>query len=149
MVNDWLLPILWAAAGAMGFGLIYRMRARKLILTFIGGALTWFAYLASFRAGINEGVCYALAAAIGTLYSELMARAIKTPVTAFVIPVNIPLVPGGHLFYSLVGLMENDTARFIDRGKYALGVAGAMALGIFVVTMLFKLIKPVKAVNKP
>ena len=141
MLSKWILPLLWAASGSVGFAFIYRMRGRKLLYNALGGALTWLVYLLSMETGLNEGVCYAIAASVGTLYSEIMARALKTPVTTFVIAVNIPMVPGGSMFYSLLGLLENEMAVFVQKGKYTLGVSVAIAMGIFVATMGFRLAK--------
>ena len=123
--------------------MMYGLRSKKLVYVAIGSALSWLLYLLLMNAGLVEVLCYAVAAGVGTVYSETMARIIKTPVTAFVIPVNVALVPGAALFYSLLALMQRDVARFLDRGKYALSVSCAMALGIFVATMIFKLIRSV------
>ena len=123
----------------LGFALMYQMRSKKLLFAALGGLLSWSVYYLCKREGLHETLCYAVSAGAGTLFSEIMARALKTPVTAFVIPVNIANVPGGALFHSLLGLMEGDTARFLERGKYAFGVFGAMALGIFTATMLFRI----------
>ncbi len=142
-MKSYVLPVLWAAISSLGFGMMYGLRSKKLIYVALGSALSWFVYLLTMNLGLMEVLAYAVAAGVGTVYSEIMARVIKTPVTAFVIPVNVALVPGASMFYSLLALMQKDTARFIDRGKYALSVACAMALGIFVATMVFKLIKSV------
>ena len=140
-MKSFVLPILWAALSSMGFGMIFGLKSRKLVFVAVGSALTWAMYLLSMKWGIYEVLAYAIAAGVGTVYSEIMARIIKTPVTAFVIPANIPLVPGASLFYSLLALMQRDTSRFVDKGKYALSVSCAMALGIFAATMLFRFIK--------
>ncbi len=139
MLKPYLLQALWAMLSTVGFALMYQMRSRKLLYAALGGVLSWSVYYLCKREGLNETLCYAVSAGTGTLFSEIMARALKTPVTVFVIPVNIANVPGGALFHSLLGLMEGDSARFFERGKYAFGVFGAMALGIFTATMLFRI----------
>jgi len=141
MLNEWILPVLWAALGALGFGFIFAMRSRKLLYTAIGGGLTWLIYLLGIKWGWNEFVACAVGAAIGTLYSEIIARALHTPVTVFVIPVNIPLVPGAALYYTFLYFTQDKMDLFVSKGKYTIGVAGAMALGIFVATMLFKIFR--------
>ena len=141
MIKLYVLPVLWAAISALGYAMMCGLRSKKLIYVSIGGAASWLVYLLSMRTGLIEVLCYAVAAGVGTVYSEIMVRVMKTPVTAFVIPVNVALVPGAAMFYSLLALMQKDIERFVDRGKYALSVACAMALGIFVATMIFRLIK--------
>ncbi len=140
MMKTWILPVLYASFSAVGFGLIYGMRTKKLFYTALGAALTWLVFLLAKYYGVREFYACACAAAFSGLYSELMARLIKVPVTAFIVPVNIPMVPGGALYHSFVGLLSGDIARFAERGTYCLSVAGAMALGIFAASMLTKII---------
>ncbi len=140
-MQTYVLPALWAAFSSLGYGMMCGLRSKKLIYVGIGSALSWLLYLILMSTDLVEVLCYVVAAGVGTVYSEIMARVVKTPVTAFVIPVNVALVPGSAMFYSLLALMQKDIPRFIDRGKYALSVAGAMALGIFIATMVFKLLR--------
>ncbi len=140
MLNEWIKPILTAALGSVAFAMFFGIRSPKLLLSALGGALTWGTYLIGMYFSVNEPVCYMLGAMIGTLYAEILARIVKTPVTVFIITSVIPLVPGGALYYAMLGLMRSDTPAFIDRGVYALSAAGAMALGMFAATMLFRII---------
>lgn len=141
MMKEWLVPIVSAALGSLSFAMFFGVRSRKLWFSLLGGALNWGLYLLAMKKmGLPETLAYALGAAAGTLYAEILARIIKTPVTVFVITSVIPMVPGGPLYYTMLGLLQGDKATFVDRGLYTLSAAGAMALGIFAATMLFRLL---------
>ncbi len=141
MIQEWLIPIVFAALGSLSFGMFFGVRSRKLWFSALGGALNWGLYLLAMKKmGLPETLAYALGAAAGTLYAEILARVIKTPVTVFVITSVIPMVPGGPLYYTMLGLLQGDKATFVNRGLYTLSAAGAMALGIFAATMLFRLL---------
>jgi len=141
MMKEWLLPIVSAALGSLSFAMFFGVRSRKLWFSLLGGALNWGLYLLAMKKmGLPATMAYALGAAAGTLYAEILARIIKTPVTVFVITSVIPMVPGGALYYTMLGLLQGDKATFVDRGLYTLSAAGAMALGIFAATMLFRLL---------
>ena len=140
-MKSFVMPVIWAALSSFGFAMMFGLRSKKLIYVAIGGALTWLSYLVSMKAGIDEIIAYAIAACLGTFFSEIMARIIKTPVTAFVIPVNIPLVPGASLYYSLLALLQKDYETYTLRGRYAAAVTVALAFGIFTGTMVFKFIR--------
>lgn len=139
-MKDWFVPILMAALGSLGFAMFFGIRSRKLIYSFLGGALTWSVYLIVMEFELPEVYAYALGAAAGTLYAELLARIIKTPVTLFIVTSVIPLVPGGALYDTMLGLLEGNHAEFTLRGVYTVTAAGAMALGMFSATMAFKLV---------
>ena len=141
MMKEWLLPIVSAALGSLSFAMFFGVRSRKLWFSLLGGALNWgLSLLAMKKMGLPATMAYALGAAAGTLYAEILARIVKTPVTVFVITSVIPMVPGGALYYTMLGLLQGDKATFVDRGLYTLSAAGAMALGIFAATMLFRLL---------
>ena len=141
MMKEWLLPIVSAALGSLSFAMFFGVRSRKLWFSLLGGALNWGLYLLAMKKiGLPATMAYALGAAAGTLYAEILARIVKTPVTVFVITSVIPMVPGGALYYTMLGLLQGDKATFVDRGLYTLSAAGAMALGIYAATMLFRLL---------
>ena len=141
MMKEWLLPIVSAALGSLSFAMFFGVRSRKLWFSLLGGSLNWGLYLLAMKKiGLPATMAYALGAAAGTLYAEILARIVKTPVTVFVITSVIPMVPGGSLYYTMLGLLQGDKATFVDRGLYTLSAAGAMALGIFAATMLFRLL---------
>ena len=141
MMKEWLLPIVSAALGSLSVAMFFGVRSRKLWFSLLGGALNWGLYLLAMKKmGLPATMAYALGAAAGTLYAEILARIVKTPVTVFVITSVIPMVPGGSLYYTMLGLLQGDKATFVDRGLYTLSAAGAMALGIFAATMLFRLL---------
>lgn len=139
-MHDWVIPILMAALGSLGFAMFFGICSRKLIYSFLGGALTWSVYLIVMEYELPEVYAYALSAAAGTLYAELLARFIKTPVTLFIITSVIPLVPGGALYDTMLGLLQGDHAAFALRGVYTVTAAGSMALGMFSATMIFKIL---------
>lgn len=140
MMNDWIIPILMAAIGSLSFGMFFGIISKKLIYSAVGGALTWAVYLIAMHFHISEPICYALAAASGTLFAEILARIVKTPVTLFIITSIIPLVPGGPLYYTMLGLLQGNQEVFLLKGSYTLSAAGAMALGMFSATMLFRIL---------
>ncbi|MBR3929160.1 MAG: threonine/serine exporter family protein [Clostridia bacterium] len=140
IMDEWIIPILMAAIGSISFGMFFGVISKKLVFSALGGALTWGVYLVAMHFNVSEPICYALAAASGTFFAEILARIVKTPVTVFIITSIIPLVPGGALYYTMLGLLQGNQEVFLTKGSYTLSAAGAMALGMFAATMLFKII---------
>lgn len=139
-MSPWMVQVATAALGSLGFAMFFGERMPKLIFSMIGGALTWGVYLFGMEMGALETTAYALGAAAGTLYAEILARCLKTPVTLFAITSVIPMVPGGSLYYTMLGLLQGNRTTFVTKGLYTLSVAGAMALGMFAATMLFRIV---------
>jgi len=101
------------------------------------GALEWVVYLyledhGIFLATIISATAIALLAQIG-------ARVYKMPVTVFLIPSFYPLVPGIMVYKMVFAFLNNDFAMAGKQAVDALITAGAIALAIIAVEVLFTL----------
>lgn len=138
-----ILQIITGGIGTVGFAILFNVRDKKLIAAILGGFLSWAAFLL-FRMFIgNEPICYFLVSVLISLYSEIMARKLKTPTTTFLMTSLIPLIPGGSLYYTMVYAFSGSSEKFLTKGIYTLQLAAALALGIIVVTAV------AKALTKP
>ncbi|MCC8101363.1 MAG: threonine/serine exporter family protein [Clostridiales bacterium] len=94
---------------SVGFGIVFRIERKYLIYAGLGGALTRLVYLILLQL-IAESFIYSfLAAMAAALFAEFMAVYTKNPSTVFLYPSIIPLIPGSSLYYTVVGLVLQDT----------------------------------------
>ncbi len=149
MTNDILYQIAMGALGALGFAVWFNVRGLPLLAGMIGGALGWFVYLITGGAYPNDLQNYLYAAMAATLYSEILARVMKMPVTVLLVPSIIPLIPGGSLYYTMAHAIAGDMASFSSRGAYTLSIAGMIALGIMTMMMIMRLYSSVRHREAP
>ena len=119
-----------AFVGSLGFALIFGMRRRYLFAASLGALLGWGVYLISDALLQSSFLPPLFAAAFALTYSEMMAKALKTPATLFVIPAIIPLVPGGSLYYTMSYAVHRDVANARLYGTRTMETALAIAAGI-------------------
>jgi len=136
-MKEIIKEIIGAFVGAGGFSLILGLRANKVIFAATGGGLCWGICCLVENLVTDEIILGALiAAAVGTAYSEIIARAVKTPVTGILTPSLIPMVPGGSLYYMMASLISSERAAAfgyaVATAKWAVGIAA----GVTVVTVL-------------
>jgi uncharacterized membrane protein YjjB (DUF3815 family) len=74
------------------------------------------------------------------LYSESLARILKTPVTTFSICSIIPLVPGGGMYYTMLESVQGNINQFLSTGLNTMSSAGAIAVGILLASSITKVI---------
>lgn len=82
-----------------------------------------------------------------SLCGQLFARMLKTPVTIFVIPGILPLVPGAGMYHIVDSMLRSDgsmTSYYIAQTFIA---AGMIAMSIIVVDSLFRIQTIKKGVN--
>ena len=75
-----------------------------------------------------------------SLYSEILARTAHTPVTTFIICALIPLVPGGGMYRTMLAAIQGDIMKALTMGLDTITIAGALVLGILLVSTIMKAI---------
>ena len=95
-MKTYIIEILCALLGSFGFSLLFNLKKEKIFLASLGGGLTCFFYLLMVSQSVGNFTAYFWASVFATLYAEMMARILKAPVTIFVIPAVVPLIPGGN-----------------------------------------------------
>ena len=63
-----------------------------------------------------------------------MARLRKCPVTSYQMLALFPLVPGAGIYYTMEHAVNGDVAAFTSSLLHVLGVAGALAVGVLIVS---------------
>lgn len=125
-----VIQTLMGIIGSVGFALLFGVRGNKLIWIALGSGLGWAVYLVCRAWGCSLFVGLFVASLWVAACSEILARWIKTPVILLLVPMLIPEIPGGDLYYTMYRLVAGDTVGFGTNAKQVLGEAGAIALGI-------------------
>lgn len=125
---------------SLGFGILFNIKGKKLILAGIGGSIGGVIYHVLLANGSGELMAMLLGSMGFSLYSEVCARICRTPVTTFIICALIPLVPGGGMYRMMLKAIEGNVMQALTIGLDTLTVAGALALGILAVSTIMKAI---------
>lgn len=131
------MSVLCATFAAFGFSIFFNLHGKKLWTAAIGGGVGWLFFLLFQSSG--DLMQYFAASAATALYSESMARIQKAPVTVYLVPALIPLVPGGAIYQAMLHALNGDSELFISTGIHALTITGALTLGIVAVSSLIRL----------
>ena len=123
--SQYVLPCLCAFAGCIGFTLVFNIHGPGKLIAGCGGALGWLVYLLAGKT-ILAGFFAAMAI---SLFSEVMARIRRCPVTGYQLVALLPLVPGG-------------TEQFLSALLGTLGMAAALAVGVILASSLFRAVFP-------
>lgn len=129
---------------SFGFGVVFNIRGKKLIFAALGGGLSWFIYLLFLKLGLSELISLFISSITISIYSEIFARVLKTPVTTLIISSLIPLVPGSGMYYTMNAIILGDLYQALDTGLETLAYAGTLAIGIILVSTITKQIATIK-----
>lgn len=122
--------VLMSMLGTLGFSLLFHVTGKKMVAIVAGGAVSWIAYLLVVALYENPVLGLLASTFLLGLLAEVFARVFKAPVISFLVPMWVPLIPGGDLYYTTLFLVQKMTDAFTARANLLLWEAGAIAFGI-------------------
>ncbi len=144
-----LVMVVTGAIGTIGYALIFNVRARHIPFATLGSIISCSVYLICMNFFDDLFLSNFLGALAATAYSECCAIFLRAPASVFLIPSNIPLVPGGSLYYTMQSLITSDREEFRQYGANTAYVALGIATGIIIGTVIFytckKMLTDIKA----
>lgn len=126
--------------GCTGFFIVFNIHGPGGFLCALGGMVTWIAYGLLQHFGSNEILAYFIATMVAAFYSETMARIRKYPAISYLVVSAFPLIPGAGIYYTTNHLVRGDMSSFAAQGTHTIAIAGAMAVGILLISTVFRLI---------
>lgn len=135
-----LIQVLGAFFGIVSAAVIYGVDQKFMKYCGLCGAIGWLIYLAlDYLTGSESIRIYCATLAVAVL-AHVFARTKKAPVTLFLIPGILPMVPGLGMYRSVYNLIMVSSEM---AGYYLLNTlqaAGCIALAIFTVDTIFRMI---------
>ena len=137
-----LLPCLWSFIACVGFGLVFNIHGFGVLICGFGGALGWLAYLLVQRLVGGDVIPAFFAAVIIAIYSEMMARVRRCPVTGYLQVALLPLVPGAGIYNAMRYCVAGETDQFISTMLHTFGMAASLAVGAMLASTVLRTLLP-------
>lgn len=126
--------------GCCGFCILFNTHGRGMVLCMMGGAASWMLYL----------LCRALAAMYTqpTCSPPCWRRCTPRPWPGcadarpcpYLVIAILPMLPGAGVYYTMSLGLEGKTMEAVAKGLETLGIAGSLAVGILLVSTVFRLV---------
>lgn len=133
------IQILAAFIGCIGFFIVFNIHGPGGFICALGGALTWAIYLIVVHFSCNDVLGYFIASVVAAAYSESMARIRKYPAISYLLISIFPLIPGAGIYYTTNHLVKGNMDMFVSQGTHTIAIAGAIAVGILIVSTIVRL----------
>lgn len=140
--------IVLAFLGSIFPVILFNIDRKKIIWAGFCGALGWTAYLLVYNHINSSVMAYFSGAFIVGIYSEFMARKLKTPAVEFSIPGTFPLVPGITAYKTINYIVEQNYSLAYSKGMQTIAAAGAIAFGIMLSSTTFRFISMIIRSNR-
>ena len=139
LIHPAAIQLLACLIGCVGFSILFNIHGPGGLLCTLGGVLTWATYMIVIALGGGELMGYLWATIFASLYSEIMARIRKYPAISYLVVSIFPLIPGASVYYTMTHAVKGDMASFADTGMRTIAIAGAIAVGILLVSTAFRI----------
>lgn len=124
----------------IGFAILFNIHGVGVFVCAAGGALTWLSYRLCQQLGAGDVTANLIGAMAAAMYSEIMARIRKYPAISYLVISLFPLIPGAGVYYSVNYAVRGDMASFASKLGNTGSIAGAMAVGILLVSTVVRII---------
>ena len=133
-----LAQMLPCMIGCLGFAILFNIHGPGVLLCVLGGVLTWAIYGLCLEFGTGTIPAYFWGSVFASAYSEIMARIRKYPAISYLLVSVFPLLPGAGVYYTMNYAVRGQP--FAQTGMDTAAIAGAMAVGILVVSTSVRLL---------
>lgn len=140
LIHNVAVMVLACAIGCAGFSIYFNIHGPGILICTLGGVLTWGVFAITTAFGCGEYMAYFIASAFASLFAEVMARIRKFPAIAYLVVSAFPLLPGGGIYYTMSHAVHGDMVLFSQQGMQTVSIAGSMAVGILLVSTVFRLL---------
>lgn len=135
-----LLQVGSAFLGVVSLAVLFHVPKKYLLFAGLTGAGGWLVELIAMNRTGNAVMTAFLSASFVAVLSQLLARIFKAPVTVYLIPGILPLVPGVGMYRMVYYLLQENGPDASYYFSYTLQVAGMIALAVFLVDSCFKVL---------
>lgn len=134
-----LVECVTCAIASCGVCYFFNVRGPGTVLCLLGGSLTWCCCRLCMAIGMSEPIAFLVSSSVIAVYAETMARIRRCPSTGYLIVGLIPLIPGAALYRAMVFAVGGDMDAFMSQGAYTAALAGALAVGVLLVSTVFRM----------
>lgn len=130
---EYIKNFFYAYISTMGFAIIFNAPKCTLIKSGFAGGLGWIIY--AFTKDLSNSVIFStfIASVTIALISKYFAIIDKNPITIYIVPGIIPLVPGFGMYYTMLSIVEKRFDKVVDYGSETLLISIAIASALVIV----------------
>ena len=136
-----LYKVIGAFIAIFSFAIMLETPKKYLAYAGLVSAIGWCVYLLAVGEGSNEVLATFLSALAIAFVSQIFARIFKIPVTVFLVAGILPTVPGAGMYRIVYYFIQNDMEMASHYLALTLELAGALAVGIFFIDALFRVLQ--------
>ena len=135
------LHFIYSFLATLSFCIFFNVPKKDIFYASLTGSIGWTLYTHLSSITNSASLSGFIAATVIGLLGELFARVNRKPVTVFIIPGIVPLVPGYGMYLTMLDIINNDFYNAAKTGSDTIFLAGSIAVGVVLVSSTAKMFK--------
>ena len=136
--STWI-TVLAGFVGCIGFAMQFNVHGPGIVICAIGGGIAWLVYCLAYEYTADVVTANLFAAIFASVYAEVMARIRKYPAISYLVVSLFPLLPGAAVYFATNSIVTGDMDSFASKATQTIAIAGALAIGILLVSTTVRL----------
>lgn len=136
--STWI-TVLAGFVGCIGFAMQFNVHGPGIVICAIGGGIAWLVYCLAYEYTADVVTANLFAAIFASVYAEVMARIRKYPAISYLVVSLFPLLPGAAVYFATNSIVTGDMDGFASKATQTIAIAGALAIGILLVSTTVRL----------
>ena len=133
------ITVLAGFVGCIGFAMQFNVHGPGIVICAIGGGIAWLVYCLAYEYTADVVTANLFAAIFASVYAEVMARIRKYPAISYLVVSLFPLLPGAAVYFATNSIVTGDMDSFATKATQTIAAAGALAIGILIVSTIVRL----------
>ncbi len=129
-MTTYIIEIFAMYLASLTYSIINDCPKKELKFTGFTGLIAWIFYLLGVYLGNSVLFGSFIATLIVTIFCKILTIYRKQPLTLYLVPAIIPLVPGKVIFDALYTLVDGNITSAIEYAIFTLSIACCITLGI-------------------
>lgn len=143
---EYVLSFFYAFLSTLGFAVLFNVPKSSFVKSGLTGGIGWIIFLLTKNlSGSVIGSTF-LASFVIAFIGEFFAIIDKNPITVYIIPGIIPLVPGLGLYNTMLSIVEKDFTLAANYGSEVLLISVAIS-GALVIVLSINSIRRQRQIN--
>ena len=142
-LTEFAVPVVASNVASMAFALLYNVHGKIVHIASLCVAFSYAVYLVVIQFTDSMVIPNFLGGVVIAIYAELAAMIFKAPITVYLVPGIVPLVPGLTIYKAMEACLRGNLAVGGAGVVNTIKIGGAIALGLILTSYFFRLFRSI------
>lgn len=138
---EMILQIFGAFMAVACFSGLFELPKKFRVNAGVVGGICWFVYLVIYLASKSKIIAALTASLVAAMCSHISAKILKAPMSVFLVPGVLPVVPGSSIYYCVYYAIHDNRSQATFYLIETIQISSAIAVAIYLLDSIIRTIR--------